>query len=157
MGSKMKEQIICFTLGLFEEDIEKGKASFYGLSREASALEVIAVTEYMLDKKVGDLLVGMVADSGLHSAERRQSKENKLSPDLYKYRVVVVNAQAREDVLQVMRSFKAVLPDPQNMIFAVVTETALHWTFGEYVGHLGAEYEYMKHHSPQDDPDMKKV
>lgn len=47
----MKVPIICFTLGLSEEDIEKGKAFFYGSSREAPALEVVAVTGSMLDKK----------------------------------------------------------------------------------------------------------
>jgi hypothetical protein len=43
-----------------------------------------------------------------------------------------------------MRSFKAVLPDPQDIIFAVVTQTALTWTFEEYIEHLGNEHEYMK-------------
>jgi hypothetical protein len=69
----------------------------------------------------------------------------------------MVNTQERQQVLQVMRSFKAVLPDPQEMIFAVITDTARTWTFGDYIGHLGMEHEYMKTRNPDDDPDMKKM
>jgi hypothetical protein len=62
--------------------------------------------------------------------------------------VVMVNAMEREQVLHVMRSFKAVLPDPQHMIFAIITDTALTWTFGEYIEHLAMEHEYMKTRKP---------
>lgn len=136
------EKIICFSLGLSEEDIEKGKVSFNELNKEAPPLEVIAITEPMLSSKVGDVLESMTGDSMPTSAGKQQSSD--LSPGLYKYRVVIVLTSERERVLQVMRSFKAVLPDPQNLIFAVVTQTALTWTFEEYIGHLGNEHEYMK-------------
>ena len=43
-----------------------------------------------------------------------------------------------------MRFFKAVLPDPQSLIFAVATETALDWTFRDYATHLAQEHEEMK-------------
>lgn len=151
----MMEKIVCFSLGLSEEDIEKGKGSFYGLNREAPALEVMAITKAMLDLKVGEALRSMIAGSGINSAGKEQGSDS--APDSYKYRVVIVLALERNQVLQVMRSFKAVLPDPQNIIFAVVTETALNWTFGEYIGHLGAEHESMKNQNPRDNPDMKKM
>lgn len=136
------EKIICFSLGLSEEDIEKGKASFYELKKEAPPLEVIAITEPMLFSKVGEVLDSMMEGSGSTGAGKLQYSD--LSPGLYKYRVVIVLASEREQVMQVMRSFKAVLPDPQNVVFAVVTQTALTWTFEEYIGHLGNEHEYMK-------------
>ena len=152
----MKERIICFALGLSHEDIEKGRASFYGLNKETHALEVIDVTEAMLASKVGEILDNVIADSGLTGAEKRQGGEHSLSTGLYPYRMVMVNTTEHQQVLQVMRSFKAVLPDPQNMIFAVITDTARTWTFGDYVGHLGMEHEYMKTHDPKDDPDRKR-
>lgn len=151
------EKIICFSLGLSEEDIEKGKSSFYGVNKEAPPLALVAVTKAMLNSKVGDILESIIADSGLNISEMRQGSDITLSPGLYKYRVVILLTSEHQQVLQVMRSFKAVLPNPQNIIFAVITETALNWTFGEYIVHLGMEHEYMKNRNPKDDPDMKRM
>ena len=148
----MKEKIICFSLGLSEEDIKKGKDSFYALNREAVSLEVIAVAGATLEKKVGDILADVIAGFGEKSAEQQTNQDNP-----YPYKVVIVLAQEREQVLQIMRSFKAVLPEPRDIIFAVITETALNWTFAEYAGHLAKEHEYMKTHQPGDNPDMKKM
>ncbi len=144
----MSKRIICFSLGLSEEDIEKGRASFYSLNREAPALEVITVSKSMLGLKVADVLANVFDGYGLNAAQVRKDAEDQISPEIYKYRVVVVLAEEREDVLKIMRSFKAVLPDSQNVIFAVITETALTWTFGDYIGHLGKEHEYMKNRNP---------
>lgn len=140
----MKERMICFCLGLSSEDIEKGKASFYGANKETCPLDVIAVTEAMLASEVGEILDRVTADSERKSAEKGQGGKNAISAEVCKYRAVVVNTQERDQVLQVMRSFKAVLPDPQDMIFAVITDTARTWTFGDYLGHLAREHEYMK-------------
>lgn len=136
------KKIICFSVGLSEEDIEKGKASFYEMNNEAPTLENIAITDTMLSSKVGDVLDSMT--DGLGPTNAGKQKGSSLSAGFYKYRVVIVLTSERERVLQIMRSFKAVLPDPQNIIFAVVTETALTWTFEEYIRHLGQEHEYMK-------------
>jgi hypothetical protein len=73
------------------------------------------------------------------------------------YRVVLINSQDREQVIKVLRSFKKVLPQPQDVIFAMITETALTWRFQDYVEHLSKEHEYMKTHAPQHDPDMKPM
>jgi hypothetical protein len=96
----------------------------------------------MLSSKVGDVLDSMTDGSGSNSNGKLQWSD--LSPGRYKYRLVIVLTSERERVLQIMRSFKAVLPDPQDIIFAVVTQTALTWTFEEYIEHLGNEHEYMK-------------
>lgn len=153
----MGKRIICFSQGLSEEDVEKGRASFYSLNKEAPALEMIAISKSMLGLPVRDVLANVFDDSGLGVAEGSQDAEDQRSPEIYQYRVVVVLAEERDQVLQIMRSFKAVLPDPQNIIFAVITETALTWTFGDYIGHLGAEHEYMKNRRPKNNPDMKKM
>ena len=140
----MKDRIIGFSFGLSEDDIEKGSHSFYTMNNDAPKLDVMSMSRSMLKAKVGDVLFSMIADDELKSLEKPQVDEKCLSEDLCQYRIVIVHAQEREQVLQVMRSFKAVLPDPQNIIFAVITETALNWTFEEYIGHLAEEHEYMK-------------
>lgn len=132
-----------------EQWIEKGRNSFHAVNKGTSELEVMAMPQAMLKAKVGDALLSMMADGELKSTEKQEADEKSTSADLCKYRIVIVHAQEREQVLQVMRSFKAVLPDPQNIIFAVITETALNWTFDEYIGHLGEEHEYMKTRKPQ--------
>jgi len=140
----MKDRIIGFSFGLSGDDIEKGSHNFYTMNNDAPKLDVMSMSQPMLKAKVADVLFSMIADDELKNAEKPQVEEKWLSEDLCQYRIVIVHAQEREQVLQVMRSFRAVLPDPQNIIFAVITETALNWTFEEYIGHLAEEHEYMK-------------
>ena len=149
--------LLCFSLGLSEEDIAKGKASFYSLNKEMPSLDVMAITKSMLGSLVREVLDNILSGSGSDAVEGRNDEEIKRSPEPYKYRVIIVLAKEREQVFQVMKSFKAVLPDPQNIIFAVITETALNWTFGEYINHLGKEHESMKNRRPENNPDMKKM
>lgn len=146
----MNEKIICFSLGLSEEDMEKGRNSFYERNRDAPRLEVIALSGQMLDKKVVDVLEDVITDPE-SCGVKKQQPDNAMSPGRYKYRVVVVLTHEREQVLQVMRSFKAVLPDPQDIIFAVITGTVLKWTFADYIGHLGEEHESMNNRNPGDE------
>ena len=153
----MKERIICFALGLSEEDTEKGKKSFGALNQGMHTLEVIAITQALLDANVGETLDSVMAESLPSSAVEPKAEGHALFPDNPTYRVAIVHAPYREQVLQVMRGFKAVLPNPQDMIFAVITDMARTWTFEEYVGHLGKEHEYMKTHDPNDNPDMKRM
>ena len=139
------EKIICFSLGLSREDIEKGKISFCEVRPEKIELEVIPLMEDMMPVGVGEILERVSADGmGRDAVKEKQGS----SPVQGQDRVVMVNAMEREQVLRVMRSFKAVLPDPQNMIFAIITDTALTWTFGEYIEHLAVEHEYMKTRRP---------
>jgi hypothetical protein len=147
----MQERIICFTLGLSDTDEEKGKAAFHGQNMDARLLATIPITETMLAAKVGETLDGIMADSGQNGASEPRIDENASPAGLFKYRVVVVNASERQQVMQVMRSFKAVMPDPHNIIFAVITDTARTWTFGDYVGHLVEEHEHMKARERQKD------
>ncbi|MDD4356075.1 MAG: DUF3783 domain-containing protein [Smithellaceae bacterium] len=135
------EKVICFSLGLSREDIEKGRVSFCDAYQEKIELEVIPLTEDMMPLRVGDILERATAGGPWQD----DVKEKQVTSSVQvKYRVVMVNTMEREQVLRVMRSFKAVLPNPQDMIFAVITDTALTWTFGEYTGHLAGEHEYMK-------------
>ncbi len=153
----MKEKIICFSLGLSEDDREKGKTSFYGSGSAAPVLEIIALTGDLMNTKTGDALKSMIAGAKLNGGEKKQSSEKELIPGESQYRIIMINASERGQVLQIVRNFKAVLPDPQNIIFAVITDAARTWTFAEYIEHLAAEHEYMKNRKPGDNPDLKKL
>ncbi|HNV57646.1 MAG TPA: DUF3783 domain-containing protein [Smithellaceae bacterium] len=132
----MQEKIICFSLGLSSGDVERGRVSFNESCAAEGELVVVPVTGAMLERSVGDALERVISGSAPDGS-------NPVLPDL-PYRVVVVAALEREQVFSVMRSFKAVLPDPQSLIFAVITETALGWTFRDYAIHLAQEHEEMK-------------
>lgn len=153
----MTEKIICFSYGLSGQHIEQGRDSYRSLNQDAPELEVTALSESMLELPVAEVLGGVLFGSGLDTARERKPSDINLFPGNHSCRVVIVCAREREQVLQVMRSFRAVLPDPQNMIFAVITETALNWTFKDYIGHLCEEHEYMKTRRPENNPDMKKM
>jgi len=148
----MKERVVCFTLGLSEEDTARGISSFDALNRGMHALEVIAVTPSLLSAHVGVTLDSVLSGSVPNSADKQA-----VFPETFTYRVVIVHAAERDQVMQVMRGFKAILPNPQDLIFAVITDMARTWTFDEYIGHLTEEHEYMKTHDPTDNPDMKPM
>lgn len=133
----MRKKIICFSLGLSPGDVERGRLSFNDSCGVECELVMVPVTGAMLDRHVGDALDGVISGSGPDGS-------SPLLPDQFPYRVVVVAALEREQVFSVMRSFKAVLPDPQGLIFAVITETALGWTFRDYAIHLAQEQEEMR-------------
>lgn len=154
---KKIDKIICFSVGLSAQDIEQGRASFEGMNTQVPTPEVIAVTQPLLGLRVGEVLDCIIERSGWNPDGGWKDSEIKRSPDAGNNRVVIVHTQERELVLQVMRSFKAVLPDPQNIIFAVITETALNWTFKDYIGHLGKEHESMQNRRTEKNPDMKKI
>ncbi|HET57934.1 MAG TPA: DUF3783 domain-containing protein [Deltaproteobacteria bacterium] len=148
----MNERIICFTYGLSDGEIEQGKAAFHGREEDRSTLKVIPISETMLALNVGETVEKIVANpESLKDGEATSSRGSD------RYRVVVIGSPDRDRVLQVMRSFKSVLADSRNVIFAMLTETAATWTFGEYIEHLGMEHEYMKTHNPAEDPDMKQM
>lgn len=70
-------------------------------------------------------------------------------------RVVLILTSDRQRLFKVMRGFKSVVDQPQDVIFAMITETAATWTVSHYFSHLSEEHEYMKTHSPEGDPDMR--
>lgn len=73
------------------------------------------------------------------------------------YQVAIVYALDKQTVFTLMKCMKQVVADTSKVIFAMVTEKAAGWTCSYYLQHLGKEHEYMKTHSPADDPDMKPV
>ena len=138
------EKIICFSLGLSREDIEKGKISFCEVHPEKIELEVIPLTENMMPVGVGEVLE-RVSAGGMGQDNVREKQGS--SPVQGQYRAVMVNAMEREQVLHVMRTSNR-LPDPQHMIFAIITIRLLHGLLASISGHLAMEHEYMKTRKP---------
>lgn len=137
----MKENTLCFTLGLSGQDIEKGRAMYDALNQDKPELTIVALPDAMLSEPVGDTIDRLEANpaaAGVHPTDASFTSQFSTPPP---YRVVMVNTPEREQVLRVMRSFKAVLPDPRNLIFAVITDTARTWTFSDYISHLAEEHQ----------------
>ncbi len=104
------------------------------------------MTEKMRDMKMQEILETMFGGSHPGGDPLREG-----------HRVVIMAVGSKQRAVSVMRSIKSVSPDPQDIVFAMVTETAMKWTLQEYIDHVSEEHEYMKTHNPADDPDMKKI
>jgi hypothetical protein len=152
----MEEKIICLSWGLSRQDIEKGTESFGRMHPEMPRPEVTAVAGAILEMPVGEVLGEVLTGQGLEKDEDASAVETDLPCLAGSYKTVIVYAREREQVFAVMRSFKAVLPDAQDMIFAVVTPTALEWTFRDYIMHLACEHDQMKAGRPENNRETKK-
>jgi len=145
----MKLKTICLTLGFSEQDIIIGRKAFYKPNPHAKRLKIFPVGDDLLDKVVGDTLQAAVDGS-------RKAGDLPVDSDPA-FRVMLIDSRDRNQVIKIMRSFKKVLSEPENMIFAMMTDTAKGWTFRFYFDHLSQEHEFMKTHSPRENLDMKKI
>ncbi|MFH2046233.1 MAG: DUF3783 domain-containing protein [Pseudomonadota bacterium] len=153
----MNDSIICFTLGLTQTDIQAGMAAFSEMTQGSNVLEVIPVTEDLFAKTVGDVIEEKVKILSENKAAKPSADCNRKTPASGNYRMVLINSEDKEQVIQILRSYKQVLPDPQDVIIAMITETARTWKFIDYLMHLDKEHEYRITHPPQNDPDMKRM
>ena len=153
----MEDKVICFSCGLSPADIDKGRDSFARLHPEVPRPEVIALTGAMLELPVGEVLGEALFGGPPKAVQDTKETREELFPGIHTYRTVIVYAAEREQVFQVMRSFKAVLPEPQDIVFAVITETAIGWLFRDYIVHLAQEHEQMQKHGRESSPDRHKT
>ncbi len=109
------------------------------------------ITDGLLDTQVGEYIETLFK-SGLSQIVKT---EEESSGDSAASRGVLILTSDRQRLFKIMRGIKSVSKNPQDIIFASVTETALTWTFRHYFSHLSEEHEYMKTHTPEGDPDMK--
>ena len=152
----MNDPIICFAVGLSRTDIQAGSTAFSAAAPE-TALAVTPVTADLLGETVGDVIEQTTkVPRGVGKNTPSPEGNGTIAPG-GGYRMVLIHSEDKQQVMQILRSFKQVLPDPKDVIFAVITETALTWTFENYLRHLAREHEYMKTHSPENDPDMKRM
>ena len=71
--------------------------------------------------------------------------------------LVFMAVYSTDRAVTIMKTLKSLSTHPGDMIFAMITETALKWSFQQYIDHVSKEHEYMKTHAPSADPDMKPV
>jgi len=148
---------IIFTLGLSPQDIEAGIAAFDDVDQSETRLQVTPITEDLLSSTVGKAVDRKAQALRDQEATDPTMVFHGVTPVSGHYRVVLINSQDRQQVIKILRSFKTVLPNPDDVIFAMITETALTWKFQDYIEHLTKEHEYIKTHAPEHDPDMKPM
>lgn len=149
----MKEQdALCLFRGFTSDQISAGLAAAAAAMHEngyadTSLLHTV-ITDNLLDARVGDYIEGLLRSDF-------SEPDTNGNPESASARAVLILTSNRQRLFKIMRAIKSVSDNPQDIIFASVTETALTWTFRDYFSHLSAEHEYMKTHSPDDDPDMR--
>ncbi|OQY35236.1 MAG: hypothetical protein B6241_01695 [Spirochaetaceae bacterium 4572_59] len=139
-------QELCILKGFSKEIADSAMSSLSEISGEETKTSFAPMTDSMQNRKVEDVLEDLF--KGI-PGEGKALTEGK--------RVVFMAVHSKERAVAIMRSVKSVSVNPHEIIFAMVTETALKWTVGHYIDHLAEEHEYMKTHNPAQDPDMKKV
>jgi hypothetical protein len=145
----MDPKTLCFTRGLSRQEIETCAMAYYVMSPPEARLGVVPISDDLLPRCVHEVIEEQKAKTTApHDAAKRAGGS---------FRAVLIHSEERERVMRVVKSFKSSLPNPGDIIFAVITETALTWTFEYYLNHLGEEHEYMKTHRPEDGPDMKPM
>jgi hypothetical protein len=145
----MHAKTLCFTRGLSNNDIETCTRAFMEIPPGDIGLTLIPITEEMLPKLVRDVIDEYGAIPMSHGDNRQPVSEP--------FRVVLMQTEERGEIRKIMKCFKSVLANPSDMIFAMITETALGWTCQYYLDHVVEEHEYMKSHRPEDEPDMKPL
>jgi hypothetical protein len=145
----MNQKTLCFTRGLSRQDIETSAMAYYVMSPPEARLHIVPISDALLSRRVQDVIV--------EQGEKTALPDDSPGPAREAFRAVLIHSEERDIVMPLLKSFKSSLPHPGDIAFAVITETALTWTFAYYLDHLSQEHEYMKTHRPQDDPDMKPM
>ncbi|MDA3955725.1 DUF3783 domain-containing protein [Oceanispirochaeta sp.] len=139
------QQEMCLFRGFTKEQASQALAL---LSQEGGAFHTAfsPMTDSMGNLKMEDLIAALFEGTPLGGQALTEGQ-----------RVVLMAVSQKERAVTVMRAIKTVSENPQDIVFAMVTQTALQWTLQEYIDHVSEEHEYMKTHNPAEDPDMKKV
>jgi len=145
----MDQKTLCFTRGLSRQEIETSAMAYYVMSPPEARLHIVPISDVLLPRCVKDVIV--------EQGDKTAVPDDAPAPASESFRVVLIHSEERDIVMRLVKSFKSSLPNPGDIAFAMVTETALNWTFAYYLDHLSQEHEYMKTHRPEDDPDMKPM
>ena len=127
------------------QEINEGRNSLVSQGENPLEMIFVPVTDSMLDENVEKLL-NQIDKEG--SESKGGSSGSK---------VVIMAVHSQDKALKVMRTYKALMENPGEAAFAMITPTSLTWTLGYYMDHVTKEHEYMKTHNPSNDPDMKKI
>ncbi len=148
---------LCLVSGISPDKIEKGLASAEKhIQSDTAELSVFVefITESMLDVSVRN-----VTENFWRNPKTLEESLILTPPDLLhrRGRFVIIQSFIRDHVFAIMRGIKSASSRPGDIIFAMLTDTAANWTVQEYLDHLKEEHEYMKTHSPENDPDMRRM
>jgi hypothetical protein len=147
----------CLITGISPDKIEKGLISAEKhMQKDTAQMEVYLqfIGHSMLSSRVSE-----ITESFWRDPQDPETALTELPEDLLRRqgRVVIIQSFIKEHVFAIMRGIKSASSRPQDIIFAMVTDTAASWTLEEYLKHLKTEHEYMKTHTPDQDPDMRKL
>lgn len=145
----MRVKTRCFTWGLPNRDIVSCRQALVEMSPGDIQLDLIPINQAMLPRIVRDV----IDECGAQPVAQVDHEP----PAKGACRVVLMHTGERGEITQIMRSFKSVLSNPNDLIFAMITDTALGWTFQFYLDHVAEEHEYMKNHRPEDNPDLRPM
>ncbi len=140
-------QEMCLLKGFTKEQAARGLEALSEISTSEEVKTTFApMTESMLEMVVEEVLEGLFKGESIEGKAITQG-----------HRVIFMAVYSKERAVTIMRTMKSISENPQDIIFAMVTETAMKWTLGKYLEHVSEEHEYMKTHNPATDPDMKPV
>ena len=140
-------QEMCLLKGFTKEQAARGLEALSAISTVEEVKTTFApMTDSMIDMTVEQVLERLFKGESVEG--------NAITRG---HRVIFMAVYSKERAVTIMRTMKSLSEDPQDIIFAMVTETALKWTLGKYLEHVSEEHEYMKTHNPAADPDMKPV
>ncbi len=147
----------CLVTGISPDKIQKGLASAEGhILKDAPDLAVYMqfMRTSMLQERISD-----ITEIFWKNPITMEETLNDIPSDILTRRgkVVIIQSFLKDHVFAIMRGIKSVSSRPQDIIFAMLTETAATWTLEEYLKHLKAEHSYMKTHPPEHDADMRRM
>lgn len=126
------ETIFIFFKGFKKEEAELIFRECANLFDDAQ-LKEIPVTDEMLSETVGSTLEKLI-----------KGESPKGNPVLKGHKTVIMALSEQEKAVRFMRKVKSLSPDFKDTAFAMLTSTALGWTFTHYLEHLQEEHQEMK-------------
>lgn len=63
-------------------------------------------------------------------------------------KVIVMNGFSQQEILQIMRTVKALFDEPRDLIFATTTKTNLDFKLRDLIQDLSEDHEYLRNNPP---------
>ena len=145
-AGETRSHTLCFIWGLSKADMQQCQQAFGRMGSKTMSLKLVPLQPKMLLWVVRDAIERMHVQPA-----------DDLPADVRPGRAVFIHTGDSSVALKIVKSFKSVLPVPSEVIFAMITKTALNWTFRYYLDHVTEEHEYMKSHRPEEVPEMEPL
>ena len=148
MGNTLNTEtkIVILLDGFAKKEAQNALSAYADAGGDASAVIVAPITD-IVARQITHEAVKTVAE-GIWSGGTLRSGGKRSA--------LIAGADKRQAV-NLMRSFKAILPPDADAAFAMVTETGSAWTVDAYIRHIREEHDFMKTAGAASDPDMKEI